>query len=72
VAEGTRCQRCGKTGTPAWAVTHGHVRWSSFLLPWLGNFSGLLDPGRQLEGRQLWDDRGGYQARHRKTRRARG
>jgi hypothetical protein len=56
------CGRCGRSGSSRWMVTHGHAWWSSFLLPWLGDFSGLLAP-RQLDGRRLWQGRAGKHRR---------
>jgi hypothetical protein len=57
------CGRCGKNGSARWLDSHGHHRWSAFLLPWLGDFSGLLNPRVHLAGKRLWDD---YAPKHRR------
>jgi hypothetical protein len=60
--ENFTCGRCGGTGSARWMVSHGHRRWSSFLLSWAGDFSGLLNPRVRLAGRSLWED---YEPKHR-------
>jgi hypothetical protein len=57
------CSRCGRSGSARWMVTHGHHRWSSWLLSWLGDFSGLMSPRQQLAGKRLWEDREGKHRR---------
>jgi hypothetical protein len=59
------CGHCGQSGSARWLASHGHRRWSSFLLSWLGDFSGLLNPRDQLAGKRLWDDDPGGKHRRR-------
>lgn len=60
------CRQCGKSGSIRWMVTHGHARWSSWLLPWLGDVTGLL-ASRQAAGRRLGDGAGGKHRRREGT-----
>jgi len=57
------CRRCGLAGSAQWLVTHGHNRWTSFLLSWLDGLSGLVSPRQQLAGRSLWEE---HEGKHRR------
>ncbi len=57
------CSRCGLSGSARWMVSHGHRRWSSFLLAWLGDWSALMSPRHQLAGKRLWEPAGGKHRR---------
>lgn len=57
------CSRCGLRGSARWMTSHGHRRWSSFLLSWLGDASGLASPRQQLAGKRLWEDTRGKHRR---------